>query len=373
MLESMLNEVLLRPMPGPLPPQVLVYGAGGMGRRVAHVLRERGIDVPAILDRRAEPGGSADGIPMSTAEHWLARAGGCKAVAIGIHNPGHRLATVVRELGALGFGPIYTPIDLCNLYPTDFSDGFWLAPRSVYRDCAPHVEALAGVLADTRSKELLARILRFRIGGDCEAAPEPDGGQYCPQDLPPWAASLRLIDCGAYTGDSLEDFTRAGYGIEAAVCLEPDERNYAALAATVRRLGVAAMALPCAAHASAQVLRFSAEGAGSSHLGDTGGAVVQALAIDDAFAGFAPNLIKMDIEGAEPQALEGAMRTLTTHRPGLAISIYHQPEHLWTIPLMLAERLADYEFYLRAHSHNTFDVVLYARPRAPTWKTGDRK
>jgi FkbM family methyltransferase len=44
------------------------------------------------------------------------------------------------------------------------------------------------------------------------------------------------------------------------------------------------------------------------------------------------DFIKMDIEGAEPNALRGAMGTLRTHHPRLAMSVYHEPNHPKVVP-----------------------------------------
>ena len=92
----------------------------------------------------------------------------------------------------------------------------------------------------------------------------------------------------------------------------------------------------------------------------------QALGLDEAFPAFAPNLLKMDIEGAEPDALEGAAELIRRFQPGLAIAVYHQYRHLWEIPLLLQRWLPRHRYFLRAHAHNSFEVVLYAQPLPPT-------
>lgn len=76
------------------------------------------------------------------------------------------------------------------------------------------------------------------------------------------------------------------------------------------------------------------------------------------------SFLKMDIEGAELSALHGARRTLLSHRPKLAISLYHRLDDFVTIPLFLAGLLPDYEFYLDHYTIHAEETVLYGRPRA---------
>lgn len=55
------------------------------------------------------------------------------------------------------------------------------------------------------------------------------------------------------------------------------------------------------------------------------------------------DIIKMDIEGAEPRALKGATAVLRQFRPGLAISAYHRPEDPVEIPATVTGALASYQ------------------------------
>ena len=73
-----------------------------------------------------------------------------------------------------------------------------------------------------------------------------------------------------------------------------------------------------------------------------------------------PTFIKMDIEGSELRALKGAEQSIHKYRPKLAISIYHRPEDIFTLPDLLLSYHPDYKFYLRHYSLGYFDTVLYA-------------
>lgn len=74
------------------------------------------------------------------------------------------------------------------------------------------------------------------------------------------------------------------------------------------------------------------------------------------------DFIKMDIEGSELPALEGAIKTLKEDRPQLAISIYHSNEDFIKIPIFLHNNLENYIFKLAHYSARAHETILYAIP-----------
>ena len=74
------------------------------------------------------------------------------------------------------------------------------------------------------------------------------------------------------------------------------------------------------------------------------------------------DFIKMDIEGAEYDALAGAQDVLQRFRPRLAISLYHRPSDFVTIPRYLDSLGLNYRFYLDHHTLYINESVLFAIP-----------
>ncbi len=74
------------------------------------------------------------------------------------------------------------------------------------------------------------------------------------------------------------------------------------------------------------------------------------------------DFIKLDIEGAELNCLQGAVNTLKKDRPQLSISIYHKYEDLYEIPLFLDEVLDNYTYRLGHYHYELGETVLYAFP-----------
>ena len=75
-------------------------------------------------------------------------------------------------------------------------------------------------------------------------------------------------------------------------------------------------------------------------------------------------LLKMDIEGAEYQALLGAADHIRNDYPVLAISVYHSNEDLLRIPQLIRDFCSDYRFYLRYYGGAIYpsEYVLIAVP-----------
>jgi FkbM family methyltransferase len=72
--------------------------------------------------------------------------------------------------------------------------------------------------------------------------------------------------------------------------------------------------------------------------------------------------IKLDIEGAEPQALSGAKETLAKYKPRISVAAYHQPDHPKVIPEIIRSQRSDYRMQCGPCAETDFSIrpdVLY--------------
>jgi hypothetical protein len=96
--------------------------------------------------------------------------------------------------------------------------------------------------------------------------------------------------------------------------------------------------------------------------------------LDTVLGGSTPTYIKMDIEGAEIDALVGARQVIASGRPVLAISAYHLQDHLWAIPLLINAIVDRYRYHYRRYTHHpNDDLVLYAIPEERWLGGSDRR
>ena len=74
------------------------------------------------------------------------------------------------------------------------------------------------------------------------------------------------------------------------------------------------------------------------------------------------SIIKMDIEGYEQKAINGAINHIKNDNPILLISVYHNNEDLWKIPRLVDDINPNYQFYLRCYGSELFptEIILYA-------------
>lgn len=86
---------------------------------------------------------------------------------------------------------------------------------------------------------------------------------------------------------------------------------------------------------------------------------IEVAALDSVIKGKV-TFIKMDIEGSEMKALQGARNLIQTYKPKLAISIYHKWEDLVDIPAYIHELVPEYKLFIRHYFYSPAETVLYA-------------
>lgn len=225
-------------------------------------------------------------------------------------------------------------------------------------------------LADDKSRETLVAFLNQRISakrGNYGSVYEPV--HYFPKDIVALQDGETFVDCGAYDGDSIDAFMRevAKQDVaqpESVIGFEPDKGNFTRLLKNTEHLPFSTC-VNKGVWDHDSVLYFQSGLALSSRLTEeeVSGESIVLTSIDNLLQGKAATFIKMDVEGAEYNALKGAENTIRNHRPLLAISVYHKPEDLLTIPQLLQSFCPDYHFFLRGHHPElAFELVLYAVP-----------
>ena len=348
---------------------VVVYGAGTVAQDVIRVLARHDVRVRCIIDaksNRTEVAGFAVRRPDDPALSPEERAS--TPVVFGIFNAYVDLAALTRQLATQGWSHIVDFSELHAMWPDEMGDRYWLTRRSFMRDHAADISAVDGLWSDEASRDLYRQILRFRVTGDRSVLSPPDlERQYFPKDIPAWATPLRFVDCGAFDGDTLKQVFALGVPVAAIAAFEPDPINFGKLAQHVwaqRSIMPETVALyPCGVSGATAQIRFSSGEGTGSHASETGSTTIQCVSLDEALPTFRPTLIKMDIESAEYDALLGARRLIAEYRPGLAICLYHRPEHLWQIPLLVRQLTGGGgKYFIRSHCFNGFELVLYWMP-----------
>ena len=94
-----------------------------------------------------------------------------------------------------------------------------------------------------------------------------------------------------------------------------------------------------------------------------GNDIINVVSIDEVIINKDVNFVKMDIEGAEVEALNGAKELISKYEPILAISAYHKYDDLWTILETINSFNVEYKYFMRMYEYNGFGIVYYAIPK----------
>ena len=356
----------------PASPLVL-FGAGNLGREVLARLRRAGVEPVAFADDTASKKGSViDGLLAMSPEEAVDRFGRNVCFAVTILNPTLGFAEARRQLAARTGCEILSFFALARMYPDQLLPYLQYARPANILENAPQIRRLFGALADDESRGQFLAHLQFRLTADYERLPARSEPAYFPPDLiGTFPRAITFVDCGAFDGDTIRNFlAHQGGDFAMILAFEPDIRNHAKLNAFVR-------SLPSDVSSRIRVYRgavgadrgsvaFNQTGDMSAAISPTAEQKTDMFRLDDLVPeSAAPVYLKLDVEGFEMQALQGAAALLSVGRAVLAVSIYHRPEDLWEIPLHLHDLDVGYRLYLRTEGLDGMDLVCYALPGKP--------
>ena len=348
--------------------RLVLFGAGKLGRKVLGCIRSIGLEPLAFSDNNPAKWGSfVDGIPVLSPPDAALRYGASALFLVTIWSLGQFYPESRALLQRLGCTNVESTTPLRwkfadRLLP-DFCQDL---PHKLYEQAA-EVRKAALLWADEASRREYLNHVKWRALGDQNAlGPPVNEESYFLESLYRIKDDEVFVDCGAYTGDTAEQVIRRNPAFSRIIAIEADPGNFARLTKWIATLETPVAskisALSVAVGAKRGIMHFEASGGEGSRLAKDGKVLVECIPIDDLARGAAPTFIKMDIEGAELDALEGARRSIQRHRPILSICVYHKQNDLWRIPLFIHGIVEDYRLFLRSHDVDGWQLVCYAVP-----------
>ena len=343
-------------------PQILLGAGSVMAQDFVERLVARG-RVVAMVDN-AHAGTTVSGIPI-VGDRDLDALAARLPDAVGIMCCSSD-AAVAHFTGLWnGRGPLVSWFEVISRSAPDDDIG---AGLGFLRDFGDEAQVLAlhamtmDVFADVLSRQTLDAIMLYRLTWDTRFLAQvkrPEKAIYFEPDVMALDEHEVMIDGGAYDGDTVRDFAaKCGGHFDHVHSFEIDPRNAEAfLAGTVDIPRVSLHRVGLWDAPGEMGLEPRADNC--SRLNAKAELKVPLATLDSLGLGRV-SLFKLDIEGAEVEALRGACRTIEEYKPKLALSIYHKADDFATILPMVRAMRPDYRFRLRHYSSLIFDTVLYA-------------
>lgn len=329
-----------------------------LGRNENSLRLAQDVRLDGILDDFAAQPMQWQGLPVVRQDALPPQAVVVNTVAVA------RPVSAANRLRKLGADRWINQSDLLRVQPERFTAPEFVAlSHEALASEGTAFEALYHALADDASRATLLDVFRYRLTGDpafmhsysCRMKDQyfesfyrfPEGGVF--------------IDAGGYDGETSIEFARRQPGYGSIQVFEPSATNHAKVVQALQ--GMRSVQVHAVGLSNQQdTLRFSGEAGSASKITGEGS---ESIAVDrlDRLVPSQVDFIKMDLEGWELNALEGARESILRDHPILAISAYHHPLDFVRIPAYVLGLRKDYSLYLRHYTEGWTESVLYFVPR----------
>ncbi len=330
---------------------VYILGTGITGQHLYNVFTDTGIKINGFLDNYKDSQ-EFNNIKVYKPENIPDRKEDATVIIASINYS----FDLYQQLKSSGFTKI-VPFQILALFDEKYEVGF--SYEDLLKDYINnHVEykSLYNYFEDERSIFVLDKLIEYRETFSTEIYNEIfSRPQYFESFMP---KERVFIDGGSYDGStSLNyiDFVNNEY--DKIYVFEPDNLVWDKVQSNLKNTRNIEF-FKYGLSDSNKTLKFDAKGNAGSLFSENGTEEVTCVALDDIVKEDRA-LIKLDIEGAEIDALNGAKRLIQNKSP-LAVCVYHKPADLWQIPKLIKSLNPEYRLYLRHHSSCMFETVLYA-------------
>lgn len=274
-----------------------------------------------------------------------------------------RPVSAQRRVHDRGDGRWINHSDLYHLFPERFTlPDFIQQSRSTLFENSKAFEDLYQQFEDDESRKTLLDIFHYRLTG----APSFMLNYRCRMNDQYFESFYNFpkdgsfIDAGGFHGETSLEFASRYAQYSDIHVFEPSASNYPKVLKTLahtRNVHVHQIGLSN----QKETLRFSGEAGSASKISESG---TDSIEVDrlDSFHLPRVDFIKMDLEGWELHALQGAQSSILKEYPILAISAYHHPRDFIAIPDFIRQLRKDYKIHLRHYTEGWIESVLYFVP-----------
>jgi FkbM family methyltransferase len=345
--------------------RLVIFGSGRLGLSVRRRLAGTDFDPIAFADNNPSLWGTlVDGLPVLSPLAAAKQYGDNAAFVVAVWHPSHTplMAALLGQLRSLGCCAIPFPLLFWRHASTFLPYFFWELPEKLLQQ-RHDILAAFDLLSDEASRQSYLAQLQLRLRADFDSIGAPVAGEQYFPCLFSLSANECFVDCGSYTGDTMQTFVaKTDNSFRKLIAFEGDPSVMAKLQTFVAGIGSRALLHNAVVGARNGTVRFAGDGIGGGCITAASGIEVACVRLDDALAREEASFIKMDIEGAELQALEGAQHVIWRDRPVLAVCAYHKPDHLWRVLTSLKTLAPDSALFLRSHCSDGLDTVCYSVP-----------
>lgn len=248
-----------------------------------------------------------------------------------------------------------------------------LDPMGGYRARWEDVEYAVHKLHGQASKDLFMDLLAFHCtrGYKYLLRHKPDAERYFLQRRRYMSGDVRIVDCGAYVGDTAASAAALAAGLKGRLeidAFEPDGSNFRRLeasAAKLRAAGAVVRTHMACAYDQAAPIGFRQGRGPDSAIDEGSDSMVPCVRLSDVIrTGLPVDLLKVSTCGSELGVVAGARDMIASDRPYLAVALPRSGAGALDLCVYLMSVHPGYEWTVKSYSRVRPDAVLYGRPEA---------